>query len=84
MNIRFIDPDGMNGQDICKFDTDTKAFTMVKRTNDKFYTFVDQDGKTILKTNDTPADITARIGEYAKGGNKRVALDFLRKLWRSW
>jgi len=74
--IRFIDPDGMKGQDIWKFDTDTKELTMVKRTNDKFHTFVDQDGKTILKTNDTPADITARVGEDAKGGNKKAALDF--------
>jgi hypothetical protein len=74
--MRFIDPDGMKGTDIWKFDTDTKELTMVKRTNDKFHTFIDQDGKTILKTNDTHADITTRIAKNAKVGSKKAALDF--------
>ncbi|TKC02782.1 RHS repeat domain-containing protein, partial [Pedobacter frigoris] len=74
--IRFIDPDGMKGQDIWEFNTDTKQLKMIERTNDKFHTFVDQDGETILKTNDTHSDITKRISDETKGGNKQAALDF--------
>jgi RHS repeat-associated protein len=74
--IRFIDPDGMKGQDIWKFDKETKELTLVQRTNDKFHTFVDQDGKTILKTNDTKSDILARVHKDFEGGNKKANKDF--------
>ena len=58
--IRFIDPDGMR-EDIWEFNTETRDLSLVKRTNDKFHIINDQNGNTIMRTDDTKESVAKRI-----------------------
>jgi RHS repeat-associated protein len=75
--IRFIGPDGMGVTDIWKYNTDTKELALVKKTNDKFDTFVDQNNKTIFKTNDTKATVAERIKNW---GGATPAGSFVKEI----
>ncbi|WP_197413354.1 RHS repeat domain-containing protein, partial [Pedobacter sp. Leaf176] len=61
--IRFIDPDGMAPTDVWRFNTETKELKRIEVNDDKFDTFVDQNNKVILNTNDKPKDITDRLSK---------------------
>jgi len=45
-------------------------------SNDKFHTFVDQNNKLIVKTNDKKSDVAARIHKEAENGNPKANKDF--------